>query len=114
MSQDTPPQPQEEDELDELVQGILGMGAMTQDNLASMEDAELAAKERLLEWRNTYAKAYAKKVAEEAFDRVVSRLPDPDNGVEEWRGHNLGLRQALLSIDEERHRLISTLEEPHE
>lgn len=44
-----------------------------------------------------------------ALRRVKQRLPDPNNNVEEWKGHNLGLSQALAVVDLEIDELGATL-----
>ena len=37
----------------------------------------------------------------EVLKRVKYRLPSPENNVEEWKGHNLGLSQAIIVVDDE-------------
>lgn len=53
------------------------------------------AKAPLIESHQSALKAAVREFAE----RVKQHLPNPDNNVEEWRGHNLGLSQALTAID---------------
>lgn len=61
---------------------------------------------------DAYAKAYAKKVAEEAFEAGRrSANPDKKNMTpDELRAYNREAKRRWRA----RHRLISTLEEPHE